>query len=82
MREYQLYVNPNDESPYLTVPESAVSYVPTGKPETIDITSSGEWGSLILRFRPLSPTSHKAYLVAMEGDFYDGFVSRYSRSLG
>lgn len=82
MREYHLYIAPNDEAPYRVIPESAVSQVPTGRPETIDIRDEdSNIGSVILRFRPMSPTSYKCYLIAMLSEYHDGWLNRFSRSL-
>lgn len=78
--DYDLYVNPNDDTPYMSVPQSSGT-TPLGPGATIDIRSEGPWGEVILRFRRISPTSHRCYLVAMSSDFTDGWLSKYSRSL-
>lgn len=79
-REYELFIAPSDEAPYRVVPEAAVSQVP-GRPETIDIRDETDMGSVILRFRAVSPTSYRCYLIAMLSEYTDGYLSRYSRSL-
>lgn len=81
MRDYQLFILPTDEAPWLTVPESAVSMVPGGRPETLDIPYEGPMGYVLLRFRPKAPGSYVCYLIAMMTDYTDGYLNRYSRSL-
>lgn len=78
---YSLYIKPDDAEPWLTVDERDVARTPTGKPATIDIRYMGDEGEVLLRFRPLSPVSYKAYLIAMRSDYVDGYLAKHARSL-